>query len=911
MSRSRVLSMVTLVVVGIMTPDDAEAQLDSRGTRQERPAGEKRAPDAPHVIKRVAVTRLHAKSAASLCFSRTGLLATISADRTVKLWDPKQRRVIATIADLPPGSSDGTWDRDVVFSGDGRLLATATSGKAIQVHNTKTRRQLWRVEKGGRSLAFAPNGKTLVSADWEDAAVRVWDARSGKLLKTLKGIDQVVRAGCWSQGTVQYAPDGKSFATAVGGANKGPGRFPTTVTIWDAETLTPRSSFAAHSARIHAMAYSTDGKTIAVGGVGGTVHLFDVSPQPAPKGDTKLIAKLIAQLDAKAFAQRQAAYRALEKMGSVAHTALRKAAATGTSPEVRFRASKILKAAAQNAAPKATAVLRRHTGTIMGLAYSPDGQLLASCSREYRRNRGRLVVWKATDTSRPVFELSGSGMTSVQFSPDGRFMAASRQDGGVALWEIQRGRTKTTPKKTNPSPPNVTLAKQQANIRIRLKRMLDSLVTASQNPDPREKSSYSRKLLYRQIVLKCQKERISQKMELVGTHLVKGELSDADELMDELVERLHGVHATLRRAVKRQGPTRPVSVEAWRLASLLVSPAAKIPVRVTITSKSGIKDAHIEYLVIPKRRKPGTPVHRPTIWKAETVDTPAKYKQRTGAWPTVFKLRDIRDGKAMTHVILDAARIRVPDQGGRTRKLIAGDHLHVGVNITLVNETKTTHHSHLQVFVVENRNGVLALAHEESGLRSELAKVVREIEKQNIALRSAIPFRNLQKFGNTKPTDSKTAEKFAEVIRACRDANNRARSQYRMYHARAKDIERRLRNVESEFRKLGGVDRRSSTTPVRVLSSINGPVGDVIASTRGNFQRLDRALSSHDVSELKQHIGLCAADDLLYELKRIIANPGRKSAERLWSFFAAVIDAERELARSTKKLRNKSFLKGL
>ena len=322
------------------------------------------------VIHKAQTLPLHAQSTAAVCFSRNGLLATTSLDRTVKLWDVKQHSLLATLDGFPP-SPEGTWDREAVFSPDGSLLAVATTGKAIQVYQTETKRQLWRSDNGARSIAFAPNGKTFVTADWEDAAIKVWDGSSGKLLKTLKGTSEEIKPDCWSQGTVAYAPDGKTFATAVGGADM-TAKFPTQLTIWDAESLTPLTQFVPQSVRIHAMAYSPDGKTLAVGGVGGTLRLVSV-PDPTDR-------------DAKA---------------------------------------------------KVVSTFKRcHRGTIMGIAWSPDGKLLASCSREYTKGRGRIVVWRKADMTRPAFEWNGHGVTSIQFSPDGNYMASSVQDGAVTLWKV-------------------------------------------------------------------------------------------------------------------------------------------------------------------------------------------------------------------------------------------------------------------------------------------------------------------------------------------------------------------------------------------------------------------------------------------------------------------------------------------
>ena len=122
----------------------------------------------------------------------------------------KQRRVVATLKGLPR-TDEGTWDRDAVFSPDGNLFATATTGGSLRVYETKENRELWRTKIGARSLAFAPDGKTLVTADWEDSTVKVWQSTTGKLMETLKGTTELVKPGCWSQGTVAYAPHGKSF----------------------------------------------------------------------------------------------------------------------------------------------------------------------------------------------------------------------------------------------------------------------------------------------------------------------------------------------------------------------------------------------------------------------------------------------------------------------------------------------------------------------------------------------------------------------------------------------------------------------------------------------------------------------------------------------------------------------------
>jgi WD40 repeat protein len=77
-----------------------------------------------------------------------------------------------------------------------------------------------------------------------------------------------------------------------------------------------------------------------------------------------------------------------------------------------------------------------HAGEIRALAFSPDGQLVASGSEDHT-----VKLWE-TFTGREVRTLRGHSdwVESVAFRPDGRLLASGSWDGTVRLWDVRTGR---------------------------------------------------------------------------------------------------------------------------------------------------------------------------------------------------------------------------------------------------------------------------------------------------------------------------------------------------------------------------------------------------------------------------------------------------------------------------------------
>ena len=84
------------------------------------------------------------------------------------------------------------------------------------------------------------------------------------------------------------------------------------------------------------------------------------------------------------------------------------------------------------------AVLEGHTEAIYGIAFSPNGELLASGSRD-----NSVRVWDVKTGKELFFSLEHNGeVHSVAFSTDGATLASGGADGKIRLWDVESSQEK-------------------------------------------------------------------------------------------------------------------------------------------------------------------------------------------------------------------------------------------------------------------------------------------------------------------------------------------------------------------------------------------------------------------------------------------------------------------------------------
>jgi WD40 repeat protein len=222
------------------------------------------------------------------------LACSSARQTTIRLWDPETGKLVVTLEEQGKPLRSLAWSPDP----GGKLLASADEGGTVKVWEVRSGKPVFsfayvvrqgppQAGFGGKTfassiLSWSQEGKRLAVAG-DDETIKIWDVDKKEELATLHGnpaqaVHNVVCAVAWS-------PDGTRLA---GASPDG------TFLLWDTATrqqvlsLRPISTglFSQELLPSHAgtLAWSPDGRQLAFFGSGGSVTIWDGTPEAADRG---------------------------------------------------------------------------------------------------------------------------------------------------------------------------------------------------------------------------------------------------------------------------------------------------------------------------------------------------------------------------------------------------------------------------------------------------------------------------------------------------------------------------------------------------------------------------------------------------------------------------------------------------
>nr|VFK33737.1 MAG: WD40 repeat [Candidatus Kentron sp. MB]VFK76330.1 MAG: WD40 repeat [Candidatus Kentron sp. MB] len=284
----------------------------------------------------------------------------------------------------PSLEGHGRWVSSVAFAPNGRGILTGSWDHTAILWEAESGAEVrrFRHSRGVGSVAFSPDGRRILTGSWDDTA-RLWEAGTGQEIRRFEHLAPII--------SVAFAPDGRKILTGSDDI----------VRLWDAGSGAEIRRFA-HRDWVRSVAFSPDGRRILTGSGDHTVRLWDAGSGQEIRHfqHPSIVASVAFSPDGQQIFT-----------GSWDNTARLWDAETGQEIR-RFQ----------------------HSEDVNSVAFSPDGQQILTGSDD---DTARL--WDAGSGEEIRRFQHPWGVNSVAFSPDGRTILTGSDDGHASLWDADTG----------------------------------------------------------------------------------------------------------------------------------------------------------------------------------------------------------------------------------------------------------------------------------------------------------------------------------------------------------------------------------------------------------------------------------------------------------------------------------------
>jgi len=323
------------------------------------------------------------------------LMSTTSGEAYINLYNVESGKVLRSYF----GHTIAIYGLD--FSPDGKTIASASVDGTAAIWGLEVPGMAYKVDLpasgSGSEIAMHPDGKSFFEAGF-DGIIRMRDVATGQIIRTFDDI-----AGRWC-GSLEVSPDGRylisgDYVTAE--PNEEQNAY-----LWDIRTGELLRTFDQNNGYIFAIAFSPDGKNVAIGeAFGKRILMYEVSTGRVLQtfeGHTNFVQNVVFSPDG------QKLYSAGRDL---------------TIREWDVESGENLR------------TFEEHTSRVRGLDISPDGTQLISGSDDFT-----LKLWDLeTGLAIKTFIGHDSFVYRAHFSPDGKYILSTGFNLNVILWDAESG----------------------------------------------------------------------------------------------------------------------------------------------------------------------------------------------------------------------------------------------------------------------------------------------------------------------------------------------------------------------------------------------------------------------------------------------------------------------------------------